>query len=189
MTDCADKHNNSDLKFCPECGLKLEHVETYIKELNELYDDFKKKMEEYCVNLDKFAFFSFLEKRKMPLKYSIYLIEGKFYSKEQVMKLFANDEACVESTLFYFELYGNNIKLFLPTYGSIEETKKRFESNRKEYDNRTKMQKFIKEFVNNPKIDNFERLLNSFGFMKITDKERLKQLICKYIDEYCELDK
>lgn len=100
---CEDKHNNTDFKFCPSCGITLNHEETkFFIELNEKYDKYCKNLEELgrlidtltILNNKPFEFHyetqkhhTFITKNKIKFDYPTYFIDNKFYSQKEMAKL------------------------------------------------------------------------------------------------------
>ncbi len=100
---CEDKHNNTDFKFCPTCGITLNHEETkFFIELNEKYEKYSKNLEELGRLIDALTisknkpneFYgetqkhnSFISKYDIKFKYMTYLIDNKFYSQKDMAKL------------------------------------------------------------------------------------------------------
>lgn len=88
---CEGKHNNSDFKFCPECGIKLDNEEeVYVKQLNDRCKDYVKTMNEFGIDtIESNTIEKYLEKMKIEVKYEIFYCEyeNKFYSMKEIHKI------------------------------------------------------------------------------------------------------
>jgi len=187
---CEDKHNNFDSKFCPECGLKLEHQAKYVEELNEMFDDFQKTMMKYGIENGPYIFVESLYRRKLQLKYQVFLILDKFYTKEQALNLLNCDAAILDLDLvpnIFVYYYDQKFAMYMP--GSIEGGVKIFEKYKKKITIKQKIVELVKEYLGSNYNNVSERgkiikILDSIDKNTCIDKEKMKTMIGKYLDEF-----
>jgi hypothetical protein len=104
-------HNTTEFKYCPECGIKIDNDELAVKELNDIYIDYKKKLNALGITEALYSNFKlYLQKNDILKSDVIYSeVENKFYSKSEYIK-YTNDKNI--SYLAYTELYHESGKLY-----------------------------------------------------------------------------
>jgi hypothetical protein len=82
-------HNTTEFKYCPECGIKIDNDELAVKELNDIYIDYKQKL--VALNFVESIYMSFqgyIHSNNILKCDVVYLAdEDRFYSiKEYISK-------------------------------------------------------------------------------------------------------
>jgi len=128
---CEDKHNDYiNNNYCSECGLKFDLV----AELNKHCQFFLKSMNKLGVETVIIeSVFKYIEKKcNIPLKnikQHIYFIEHKFYSSDEIAKLFEDNDAEYESWFAHSNindkiLYsGDTLDVLLKKFSSLQNEK------------------------------------------------------------------
>jgi len=185
---CVDKHNNPDLKFCPECGLKLEHQEKYVEGLNKLYNDYRQSANELGIDVSSSGWFAkYLNKKNIKIQYPVYLIENEFYTKEQARKLF-EDPDIIDSTYFFKQGYCDEYSfrgewVFEAKYKNISNMNCFFKDDKKNIIANKLVQKFIADNAIGSSLSYTLNYIKSA--LNGESKDSDKKIVTKFIDECC----
>ncbi len=175
---CEGKHNNSDFKFCPECGIKLEHEEELVNKLNKLYTEYLAKASEISVDTTIESFVShYLQKiHNIKPTHDVYFVENKFYTKKQYI-----DETDDDKLAYIF-----TSGLFRRSYYTIDNIKKFVTTNIEQRKTDEKTDKIVSDIAENVSNDTkmyFKGIFNNINIIKKNcDKEKIKQIISNYLD-------
>jgi len=175
---CEGKHNNSDFKFCPECGIKLEHDEEFVNKLNKLYTEYLAKASEIIVDttINSFLSYYLLKLQNIKPTYDVYFVERKFYTKKQYIDK-TGDDTCTYCRYLTPGIY--------ICYDTIADIKKFISNNIEQRKTDEKYNKIISD-VENASNDTkyyFRGIFNDINVIKKEcDKEKIKQIISNYLD-------
>ncbi len=165
---CEGKHNNFDFKFCPECGIKLEHEEELVNKLNKSYIEYLEKVKEFRVIGNYITFLNYSKNIDIPVK--VCFMDDKFYTMKQYIdetgdekREYCLNTSVVNCNIIFVGCSSKNIKYYIKQYSII---KKVFPNTLNDEE------RYIRMFLNN-----IETLKS-----KICDKEKIKQLVSEYLD-------
>jgi len=176
---CEGKHNNSDFKFCPECGIKLEHDEELVNKLNKLYTEYLEKVKELEVGCNVNTFIIYSKHKNIDFPAKVFFVGDKFYT----MKQYVDETGDDKYNYCQYNLYNVNYSC----YSNINNIKNDIEQISKQKIVDDKINKINVKVFPNPignEIYYARNIFNNIDSLVKSNcnKEAIKQLISEYLD-------